>query len=92
MNIDDYYFIRCEKPEHEKFSSLENMLKDVKGVEVQYSFPYLSTIAAKIDDKNLVEDLVQKGYSVEKQNRLLALPSDKDAENKSLGKLDTKKP
>ncbi|MFH1181895.1 MAG: hypothetical protein V1702_02970 [Candidatus Woesearchaeota archaeon] len=73
MNIDDYYFVKCERVEEEKFSELEKMLKGVKGVEVQYSFPYIATVAARIEDKKLVEELVQKGYIVEKQQILRKL-------------------
>lgn len=75
MNIDDYYFVKCEKIEGENFSELENML-NVEGVEVQYTFPYIATVAAKIEDKKIVEELVQKGYIVEKQQILRKLDSE----------------
>lgn len=73
MNIEDYYFIKCEKVEEVEFSELEKMLKDAKGVEVQYSFPYIATVAAKIEDKKIAEELAQKGYIVEKQQILRKL-------------------
>jgi hypothetical protein len=73
MNIEDYYFVKCEKVEEVKFSELENMLEGIKGVEVQYAFPYIATVAAKIEDKKLVEELVSKGYIVEKQQILRKL-------------------
>jgi hypothetical protein len=74
LNIEDYYFVRLEKSRWENFSELELLLKDTKGVEVQHAFPYIGAIAAHIEDKKIVEELVQKGYIVEQQNKLLGLP------------------
>ena len=76
MNIEEYYFVSCNE-EVNKFSELENILRETKGIEVQYSFPYLGRIAARIEDKKIVEDLLQKGYSVEQQNKLLGFDAKK---------------
>jgi hypothetical protein len=74
MNIEDYYFVKCEKIEEQKFSELEKILTE-KNVVVQYAFPYIATIAAKIEDKKIIEELVQKGYLLEKQQILRKLDS-----------------
>jgi hypothetical protein len=74
LNIEDYYLISCNRHDEERFSALESILKDAKDVEVQYSFSYLGTIAAKIQDNGIIEALVQKGYMVERQSKLFGPP------------------
>ncbi|MBN2454699.1 hypothetical protein JXB11_04085 [Candidatus Woesearchaeota archaeon] len=78
MESENYYFIRCGM-EDVRFSELEQILEGYvqeNKIELQYSFPYIATVAAKIEEKSVVEELVGKGYAVEPQNILRQLDTE----------------
>jgi hypothetical protein len=76
MELENYYFISCGKEKEEMFSDLEELLQryqEDNKVEVQHSFHYIATVAAKIKEENVIGELAERGYRVEPQNILRQL-------------------
>jgi hypothetical protein len=73
--LENYYFISCRN-EGKRFSELEQLLqsyKDENKLQIQYSFPYIATVAVILEEKGIIDELKDKGYSIEPQHVLRKL-------------------